>query len=186
MDDILTLGKTWASATTAPPVQESRYCSSRDIFQARLDALVTRLEKKIGEPAYLITAVAGELGNNSFDHNLGSWPDVPGVFFSNDEQKDVVVLVDRGQGIKKTISRVLPDIADDETALFVAFTKTVSGRAPENRGNGLKFVARVITQERWSLTFISGKAQLLLMPGHDIVVNPSTETIPGCFAVIQY
>lgn len=186
MDDIVNLGKIWAAAKTAPLVQEFWYCASRDIFQVRLDALVTRLEKKIGKQAYLITAVAGELGNNSFDHNLGSWPDVPGVFFSNDEQQEVVVLADRGQGIKKTISRVLPEIADDETALFVAFTKTISGRAPENRGNGLKFVTRVIAQERWSLTFISGKAQVLLVPEHDINVKPSTETIPGCFAVIQY
>lgn len=186
MADTVTLGKTWASATTAPPVQESWYCSSRDIFQARLNAMVTRLEKKLGESAYLVTAVAGELGNNSFDHNLGSWPDVPGVFFSSDEQKRVVVIADRGQGVKKTISRVLPDIRDDATALFTAFTKTVSGRAPENRGNGLKFVARVIREQRWSLTFISGKAQLLLMPGYDIIVKPSTDTIHGCFTVIHY
>lgn len=186
MDDIVTLGKTWASATTAPAVPESWYCSSRDIFQARLDAMVTRLEKKLGKPAYLITAVAGELGNNSFDHNVGSWPDVPGVFFSRDEQKRIVVVVDRGQGILKTISRVLADIGDDATALFTAFTKTVSGRAPENRGNGLKFVARVIREQQWSLTFISGKAQLLLMPGHDIIVKPSPKTMRGCFTVIHY
>ena len=32
----------------------------------------------------LIVAVAGEIGNNSFDHNLGKWPDSPGVFFGFD------------------------------------------------------------------------------------------------------
>ena len=28
----------------------------------------------------VIIAITGEIGNNSFDHNLGKWPDTPGIF----------------------------------------------------------------------------------------------------------
>jgi len=44
----------------------------------------------------LIVAITGEIGNNSFDHNLGKWPDEPGVFFGYDIAKGTVVLADRG------------------------------------------------------------------------------------------
>ena len=40
------------------------FCVSRDIFQARLDSFVIRDNK------YLESAVIGEIGNNTFDHNM--------------------------------------------------------------------------------------------------------------------
>ena len=39
------------------------FCTSRDIFQARLDAYIARTQQ------YLLSAVIGEIGNNTFDHN---------------------------------------------------------------------------------------------------------------------
>jgi len=30
--------------------------------------------------AYMAGAIAGEIGNNSFDHNIGNWPDMAGIF----------------------------------------------------------------------------------------------------------
>lgn len=42
-------------------------CLSRDIFQAGLDNLYQETKNP------LLIAVAGEIGNNAFDHNSGSW-----------------------------------------------------------------------------------------------------------------
>jgi len=36
----------------------------------------------------------------------------------------------------------VPELSTDEEAVRTAFTKVVSGRAPESRGNGLKFVRK--------------------------------------------
>ena len=46
-----------------------------------------------------------------------------------------VCIGDRGQGVRQSLSYVLP-LPDDQTALETAFEKTISGRAPESRGNG--------------------------------------------------
>ena len=40
------------------------FSKTRDVFQARLDTYVSRTNK------YLESAIIGELGNNTFDHNL--------------------------------------------------------------------------------------------------------------------
>ncbi len=82
----------------------------------------------------LLVSVAGEIGNNSFDHNLGLWPDTPGVFFGYDLNKKQIVLADRGVGVLKTLKRVRPGLARDADALEVAFTEVISGRAPERQG----------------------------------------------------
>lgn len=39
------------------------FCSSRDIFQARIDSYA------LGTSKYLESAIIGEIGNNTFDHN---------------------------------------------------------------------------------------------------------------------
>lgn len=39
------------------------FCSSRDVFQARLDSFIQKSQK------YLESALIGEVGNNTFDHN---------------------------------------------------------------------------------------------------------------------
>src|SRR4030042_12340 len=126
-------------------VTSENYCKTRDIFQARLEKMTNDLlrEKKIKEnKAYIVAAIAGEIGNNSFDHNLGSWEDIPGVFFGCEYADDelIVALADRGQGVFATLKKVKPELTNDIEALEVAFTEIISGRAPEVRGNGLKVV----------------------------------------------
>ena len=135
----------------------------------------------------MITAVAGEIGNNSFDHNLGNWPDIPGVFFSYAIRNRKVALADRGQGVLTTLKRVRPQLASSSEAIKVAFTETISGRYPEARGNGLKFVRSIIVKNPFSLHFQSGDAQLYLKRDDvGLDVRQTESIINGCFALISF
>lgn len=71
-------------------------------------------------------------------------------------------MADRGQGVLQTLKRIRPNLIDDKKALEVAFTEIISGREPEERGNGLKFVRNVVTKNLIRLYFQSGNAQLEL------------------------
>ena len=165
------------------------YCETRDIFQARLDKMVNSLlnEKKFGEDdIYVIAAIAGEIGNNSFDHNIGSWPDIMGVFFGYElaggEIK--IVLADRGQGLFATLKRVKSALKNDSEALFTAFNERISGRAPESRGNGLKFVKENIKDRKMYLLFISGFARAEL--NNKMTIKEVNDNIRGSLAIISY
>ncbi|MEK7470448.1 MAG: hypothetical protein AAB622_00365 [Patescibacteria group bacterium] len=126
------------------------------------------------------------IGNNSFDHNLGNWPDIGGVLFSYNLQNKSVVLADRGLGILATLKRVLPELNSADEALKVAFTKTVSGRFPETRGNGLKFVRTIIIDNPFTLYFQTGDAYLYLKQDEsDVIIQPAKTPIRGCFAIIR-
>ena len=139
------------------------------------------------EVVSLVTAVAGEIGNNSFDHNLGNWPDIPGVFFSYSIRDRKLVLADRGQGILTTLRRVRTELISSGEAMKVAFTETVSGRYPETRGNGLKFVRKIIVKNPFSLYFQTGDAQLYLKKGdEELDIQPVENKINGCFALINF
>jgi len=163
------------------------HCPTRDIFQARLDKMLDGLLKSpIPEnDAYIFSAIAGEIGNNSFDHNLGSWPDIMGIFFCYviGEGKIKAVLADRGQGILKTLKVVKPDLQTDREALKVAFTEKISGRAPENRGNGLKFVRENIQNRKMRLIFSSGNAKIEL--NDKMKIFETGQKINGCLAIIE-
>lgn len=179
-------GFQWVSQQPPGTIAEEWYCQTRDVFGARLETFATILEKRIGADAYLIAAVAGEIGNNSFDHNLGRWRDTPGVYFAYAWFQRTIVLADRGQGILKTIHNVLPEVKDDQKALAVAFTKIISGRFPEKRGNGLKFVVSVLRNKKWSLRFDSGRAGVILDRFGKMGIQKKGRNIGGCFAVITY
>jgi len=59
------------------------YCATRDVFQARIDSMIKEMitvKKESEGSAYMAGAIAGEIGNNSFDHNIGNWPDTAGIF----------------------------------------------------------------------------------------------------------
>lgn len=72
------------------------------------------------------------------------------------------VIADRGQGLLGSLGRVASDITDDESALEAAFQRRLSGRSPERRGNGLKFVRSIINgNTQRGLFFSSGKAHRL-------------------------
>lgn len=191
MIDIEQLVFSWVkeNSKNAKQLNPELYCETSDIFQARLNKMRDFLlqKKNISEDSiYLISAMVGEIGNNSFDHNIGSWPDVPGIFFAYDfsDAKNIIILADRGRGILTTLKKVKPELQNDAGALETAFLEKISGRAPENRGNGLKFVKQNIKQLNMHLTFISGNARAELNDKMDIKEIP--EKINGCLAILEF
>lgn len=165
------------------------YCETRDIFQARLDKMVNSLLniKEIRqEDVYMAAAIAGEIGNNSFDHNLGSWPDIMGVFFGYElaGRELKIALADRGQGLLATLKRVKPELKNDGKALFTAFNERISGRAPEPRGNGLKFVKENIKDRKMRLLFMSGFALAEL--NDKMTIKEANDNIRGSLAIISF
>ena len=186
--DIEKLGYNWITADSEKiDVDKDYYCQTRDVFEARLDRMINNLlvnnnieEEKI----YIASAIAGEIGNNSFDHNLGNWRDVMGVFFAYDfiDNKLKIVLADRGQGVLQTLKRVKPELKDDKEAIRTAFTERISGRAPEARGNGLKFTKESVEKEDMHLVFISGNAQAEL--NEEMKIKQIDEDIKGCLSIL--
>lgn len=176
----------WALNPVPVEIAPEFYCQTRDIFQSRLDTTTSRLQKSLGDDGYLLSAIAGEIGNNSFDHNLGRWPDVPGICFVHLVSKKSIILVDRGQGVLKTIRNILPKTKTDEEALEIAFTKIISGRSPEKRGNGLKFVTQVVGDKKWSLKFDSGEASLVIDRHGKMKIEKSDQSVRGCIVIINY
>ena len=184
--DLDAIGEVWAASDQPPNIPEEYYCEHADRFNARLNRFAADL-RAANTPAStseseagisdnlipLVVAIAGEIGDNSFAHNLGSWPDLPGVYFAYDVRKRLAVLADRGQGVLKTLRRVKPDLDNDRYALVTAFPEFLSGRAPERRGNGLKFVREISETNFIGLRFQSGIA----------VVSIPRE--PGCMEVIS-
>jgi len=179
----------WIKASPGKADVESEYyCLTRDIFQARLDRMVSFLlsDGKIKEgDTYIISAIAGEIGNNSFDHNLGNWPDIAGIFFAYEffGGKLKIGLFDRGRGVLATLKKVKPELNNDMDALRTAFTERISGRAPENRGNGLKFVKENVQNKKMHLTFISGNGKVEL--NQKMEIEKIKDKINGCLSILS-
>lgn len=178
-------------SVTKAPIQlpEPFYCPDRSIFQARLSRFELGLKANplFSQVYSLIVAVAGEIGNNSYDHNLGNWPDVLGIFFGYNLKERSVILADRGQGILTTLKRSRPNLDNHVDALTTAFTEIVSGRAPESRGNGLKFVKQVVKENNFSLFFQTGDAMLFL--NNKSAVSPvktGGHFLQGCFTKLNF
>ena len=165
------------------------YCPTSSIFNARLTKMEYALMQKPGfEKLYsLITLIAGEIGDNSFAHNLGKWLDTAGIFFGYDLEKRIIVLADRGLGILETLRQVRPELPSHVVAVEVAFTEFISGRAPEKRGNGLKLVREVVTDQPFDLFYTSGDAEVR-MQGSDKVfrVTRGQRIVRGCLAKIEF
>lgn len=165
------------------------YCATSSIFNARLTKMEYALIQKPGfEKLYsLVTLVAGEIGDNSFAHNLGKWPDTAGIFFGYDLEKRIIVLADRGLGILETLRRVRPGLPSHVAAVEVAFTEFISGRAPEKRGNGLKLVREVVTDKPIDLFYTTGDAEVR-MQGSDKAfrVTRGQHIARGCLAKIEF
>lgn len=153
------------------------FCTSRDIFQARLDAYIARTQQ------YLLSAVIGEIGNNTFDHNW-DYADghARGVYF-NSEISNEIIMADFGRGLRNSLFSVRKCDTDLE-AIKVAFTEQVSGRAPEQRGNGLKFVLESVKEKNWYLYFQSGNACCIISDGQ-IDFLETTISFTGCLAVVK-
>lgn len=187
--NLFAIAKRWAADDSPVEPDSPFYCQNSAVFQYRLKKLENELGVVAGMENFfpLITSMVGEIGNNSFDHNLGNWPDIPGIFFGYDIQKKEVVLADRGQGILKTLKRVKKDLVSNEEALNVAFSEVISGRAPEARGNGLKYVRRIVVANEIHLFFQTGTAVLELKKGdQSLNIRKVSEYIKGCLAVINF
>ena len=130
--------------------------------------------------------MVGEIGDNSYAHNLGNWPDILGIFFAYDLNKRVIVLADRGRGILETLRLVRPKLQSHQEALKVAFTEIISGRFPERRGNGLKSVVQNILTSDVNLIFRTGSAELDLKKGDRKLNITECETFHGCFAILKF
>ncbi len=191
--NIFSLAEDWISNPIAIEPDSQFFCLDSSTFQARLNHLEMAMQKipDLENDFSFISSMVGEIGNNSFDHNLGSWPDIRGIFFAYDLNKKQIVLADRGQGVLTTLKRVRPALMSDSEALQTAFTEKVSGRAPENRGNGLKYVKKVLMDIKKNISlklyFQSGNAFTIL---DDKTINLKIEqanaSFRGCLALINF
>lgn len=189
IQDLSSTAWEWVSSQVANDPESDYYCPNSAVFQARLEKLRSALLTVEGMESLhsLIVAVAGEIGNNSYDHNLGNWPDVIGIFFGYDPERREIVLADRGIGILSSLSRVRSELTTDEEALKVAFTERITGREPESRGNDLKFVRKIVCEYPLVLDFRTGNARLNLKKGdNEIDAITTDELFRGCYAIIKY
>lgn len=187
--DLFTLGSHWISVKKEFEPDNHFYCSNSAVFLSRITKLQNELSKiaELENTFPLVVAIAGEIGDNSFAHNLGKWPDVPGIFFGYDLAKKEIILADRGQGVLATLKRVKPELKNDAEALCTAFTEIISGRAPEERGNGLKFVRNVVANNDISLYFRTGNAEIRIEKGDtDLRIKTINSYIRGCIARIIF
>lgn len=169
-------------------LSEQEHCPTRDIFQARLDKVRLTFEsdpKNNLDIIYPLVAIVGEIGNNSFDHNIGNWRDVMGIYFQVNFGDKIIVIADRGQGILSSIQKVKPESKTDIEALKVAFTETISGRFPEKRGNGLKFVTKVAQDLNLDVELNSGNAKAAIQ-NKELSFENSEDITNGVLAIIKY
>lgn len=184
------LGLAWAKSALPPELPSEYYCERSDRFTSRVAKMGTELQNagSISEDlASLLTLVAGEIGDNSFAHNGANWPDIPGVFYAYDITKRMIILADRGRGVRATLRQIRPDLSTDIDALKVAFTEIVSARSPEKRGNGLKVVRNVVESKRIGLSFRSGIGLVDIPLGPGLMqIRMTDENIRGTYAVILF
>ena len=186
---LVKLARSWVVSDLKTEFYPEFYCLDSSVFQARLVKLEGKLGeiRELGKIFPLISAITGEIGNNSFDHNLGKWPDIPGVFFAYDLHGKKIVLADRGQGILATLKKVRPKLSTHQKALDVAFNEVISGRAPEHRGNGLKFVRNVVADNEINLIFQTGDAKLKINKSRvNLNIEKSNIYLQGCLALIKF
>ena len=159
--------------------KDEYFSHTRDVFSARLQSFIRETEK------YLEAAIIGEIGNNTFDHNFGFYSDFPRGVYCNFAANPFIVLADFGKGLKQSLMAVLPSISSDIEAIETAFTKRISGRSPEQRGNGLKFVSETIQQNNWHLYFQSGYGTCSIdIKG--VTFCESNILLNGCLAIIDF
>lgn len=189
--DIRSLGLAWAISAIPPEIPNDFYCERPDRFMSRVAKMGSTLQRDphISEDlASLLTLIAGEIGDNSFAHNIGNWIDLPGVFYAYDLKKRIIVLADRGRGVRTTLQQVRPSIETDTQAVTIAFNEVVSGRNPEKRGNGLKVIRGIVESKEIGLLFRSGLAiaNVQIRKPALVYINFLQENIRGTYSVIMF
>jgi excisionase family DNA binding protein len=192
--DIFGKAERWAGSSFAEEPPGDYYCRYKADFQRQVELLSQRLDTvpELASAAPLLVAMVAEIGNNSFDHNLGNWPDIAGLFFAVDYGGRKIALADRGRGILQTLRAVRPDLDNHVDALRVGLTEIISGRAPEPRGNGLKFVRAVVQEslpEALAVTanIRSGDAEAIIRHGRTALdVHKTDLPLRGAIALIKY
>jgi len=155
------------------------FSKTRDVFTARIQSYILETKK------YLEAAVIGEIGNNTFDHNFVFADNHPrGVYCNLSYSQKYTVLADYGKGVRQSLSAVLPSLGSDSEAVEAAFTKRISGRSPEQRGNGLKFVSETIQQNSWHLYFQSGSGACSI-DKNGMKFFESKLSLTGCLAILD-
>jgi hypothetical protein len=156
------------------------FSATRDVFAARVQSFVLESRKD------LQGAIIGEIGNNTFDHNFMFAPNYPwGVYCNFSYKQKYVVLADYGRGIRQSLLSVLPSLASDLEAIEAAFIKRISGRSPEQRGNGLKFVTESIKKNNWHLYFQSGMGSCVINSA-GVLFKTIKTPLAGCLAIINF
>ena len=186
--DLFTSAKQWATVMEEPLPDATCSCENNLVFQTRLIRMESEFLHAFPDLDWvsLIIPAVGEMGNNSFDHNLGNWRDTPGIWYGYDTRKRQIVLADRGQGVLATLRRVRPTLATDTDALHTAFTEVLSGRAPEARGNGLKLVKLIVDRYPLSVDFYSGNAHAIMKHGQPLKITHSHLDFQGTLARITF
>lgn len=86
---------------------------------------------------------------------------------------------------------MLPELQDDKQAPLVAFTKNITDRAPERRGNGLKFVLRSLNQLKIeAFQYQSGTAKLAFVGKVDAIdisryISDTQTEVGGMYVEIE-
>jgi excisionase family DNA binding protein len=193
LKDVFKMARNWVLNESGVEPRLDFYCQDSSVFRARFERFKNELSQieKIKKIYPLIALIAGEIGDNSYAHNLGNWPDVMGIFFAYDLDKRKIVLADRGQGILTTLKDVKPGLSNHQDALETAFTEFISGRPTPPpgppRGNGLKSVREVVTDNKLSLFFQTGDAELMIQKGdYSLNIKKSTIYFRGCLALIHF
>lgn len=186
----------WVTDKNGEQPPANVYCATRDVSDGRLSQLyqMALQNKYSDEQAALITALAGELASNCFDHNLGAWSDIPGCWLEFSEKPEGVfqiIVADRGQGLLSSLQRVKSELGSHKQAIITALTEEISGRAPERRGRGLKFVTSSLNGRLAGakLEMHTGNAAAILLAPVDTAsiaqqVQNSSEEIIGTYAQI--
>lgn len=138
-------------------IQKILHCDFRDEFEAHLLSKIRMMFRDFGlntDDEYRATTLLGELGNNVFDHNVGSWSmNFKGAIIISqnypESKKIEVVVADSGVGFKESLKLRDPNIKNDIEAIKLGLSG-ITGRVGEDRGNGLKLI------QDWTINKFSG------------------------------
>ena len=87
----------------------------------------------------------------------------------------------------ETLRQVRPELPSHVVAVKVAFTEFISGRAPEKRGNGLKLVREIVTDQPIDLFYTSGDAEVRMRGSNKAFsVTRGQRIVRGCLAKIEF